>query len=309
MQNNTSYQARPDWFEAVLPVAAIPLILLLILILPLFLLSAESLFAPVFEFIRSLLIPINAGMSYTSLPLMLIFKILLFSIVSFTGMMLLMLKITCLYHEIWSHFFYQPHPRHVAYQPDQQESMMALFNWNVFRWGRILSRPIGWIVLTVIIGAGWLWIFNSMTDFGFFTFQLQFSLGFFLMMTLFFFTFLSVMKAIWHVFTTSLGDVAAITEPNKPAQVIYDRARKLTFISPWSFLLYPLYFLFYIAVIAEVILLIISYDVNDILSFNPDIMPIYLVELATFMILTLLSAMKFMTYHDALVRYYQKHFS
>ncbi len=307
IQKNQAMQARPDWFEIFLPVSVIPLILILVLILPIFLLTAESLLAPVYDFVRSLLMPVNAGITYTSLPLVLILKIALFSLFTFTGVGLLCLKIVCIYHEVWSHFFYQAHPKHALYHPDQQESMIALFNWNVFRWYRILGPVLGWLGTTILVGTLGLWFFNSFTDFGFLSFQIQFTLGFFLMSVLGFFTAIAAVKGLWEIVTTMLGDVAAITEPEKPAQIIYERAHKLAFGSPMVLFLYPLYFLFYLAIIAEVILLIVQFDIQDILSFNPDILLILGIEVLTIVVFLILNAMKFMAYHHGLNRYYRYH--
>lgn len=307
LQKTESFQSPPDWFEALVPVSATPLILLLLLILPIFLLAAESLFAPVYDFVHSLLIPVNAGMSYTGLPLQLIIKIILFSIFTFSGVMLLLLKVSCLYHEVWSYFFQQPHPAHTTYHPDQQESMIALFNWNVFRWFKVFGPTLGWTGLTILAGAVGLWIFTSFTDFGFFTFQLQFSLGFFMMSVLFFFTGIALLKGVFAALTTILGDVAAITEPEKPTQVLFERARKLALASPWSLVLYPAYLLFYVGLILEIVLLIARYDIQDFLTFNPDILPVFGLEIITFILFMLLNAMKFMVYHDALSRYYQRY--
>lgn len=306
LHKNQAMPSRPDWFEVFLPMSALPLLFLLFLVLPLFLLAAESLFAPVVEFIQSLLIPVNAGMTYTGIPLLLIVKILLFSAFTFTGITLLLLKVSCIYHEVWSHFLHQPHPRHVPYHPDQQESMVALFNWNIFRWYKILGPVAAWTALTIVVGAVDLWLFNSFTDFGFFGFQLQLTLGFFMMSVLGFFTFLAACKAIWAMFTTILGDVAAMTEPEKPTQVLYERSRRLSFGSPWVVVLYPVYFLFYLALVGGIIGLIVAFDIQDILTFNPDILIIYGVELATLVVFLTLSAMKFMAYHDALGRFYQQ---
>lgn len=305
--NNSSSRIKPDWFEAIVPFSAIPLILVLLLILPVFFLAAESLFAPVYDYVASLLMPVNAGVTYTRLPLLLIIKIGIFAVFTFTGVTLLLLKLSCLYHEVWSYFFYQPHPKHVPYHPDQQESMIALFNWNLFRWFKIIGPVVGWASLTAIVGAVSFWISNTFTDFGFFTFQLQFTLGFFAVLTLSFFTMLAFFKAIWAAFTTVLGDVTAVTEPEKPAQICYDRCRKLAFASPWSLFLYPLYFLFYTALIVEVVLLVAFYDISDLLTLKADLMMIFGFEVVTLVVFLMLSAMKFMVYHDAVGRYYQSH--
>ncbi len=307
LQKDKAYQPQPDWFEAILPLPAIPLILLLFLIAPIFLLAAESLLAPVYEFIQSLLLPVNAGVTYATLPFQLLLKIGLFAIFTFTGVMLLLLKITCLYHEVWSHFFSQPHPRHTVYHPDQQDSMISLFNWSLFRLFKVLGPLVMWIAILIAVSVLWYWLFNSFTDFGFFSFQLQFSLGFFLVTVLSLFVGIEVFKTFWSALTTNLGDIAAITEPEKPTQVIYDRAKKLAFGSPWILIVYPIYFLFYLAVIVEVVLLIATYDIGDLLSFKADLMMILGFQFVTFVVFIMLNAMKFMTYHDALVRYYRQH--
>jgi hypothetical protein len=306
LQKNQSLQTRPDWFEVALPVAALPLIFILLLILPIFLLTAESLLAPVYDFIHSLLMPVNAGMTYASLPILLVIKILIFALFTFTGVALLLLKISCIYNEVWSYFVQSPNPKHAPYHPDQQESMVALFNWNMFRWYKVLGVPIGWVVLTILSGTFFLWFFNAFTDFGFFTFQLQITLGLFVLSVLGFFTAIEAAKGIGGALTTILGDVAAITEPEKPAQVLYERAKKLAFTSPWSLILYPLYFVFYLMLIVEIVLLIAQYDIQDITSFNPDILMIFVFEILTLVVFVILNGLKFMTYHDALVRFYQQ---
>lgn len=303
---SSSQRATPDWFEVLLPTAAIPLILLLLFILPIFLLTAESLFVPVYEFLRSLLIPVNAGVPTTFIPFSLILKIILFTIFAFTGVTLLLLKISCLYHEVWGYFLGSPHPMHVPYHPDQQKSMVALFNWNLFRWYKILGPFLGFSLLTVLVGTLGLLLFSSFTDFGFFSFQLQFTLGFFILSVLGLLTGLSLMKGLQNAVTTMLGDVAAITEPEKPTQTLYERSQRLAFVSPKSFFLYPLYLVFIASVMIEVILLLALYNIQDILQFSPDILPVFALGFATFVVFLLISGMKFITYHDALERYYKQ---
>ncbi len=303
----STLQAKPTWVEVFMPVSAFPLLLVLFLILPIFLLAAESLLSPVLDYIKALLIPVNVGMAYTTMPLILIFKIIIFSFFAFTGVGMLLLKISCLYHEVWSHFFHQPHPKHTVYHPNQQDSMVALFNWSLFRWYKVLGPFAGWFVLTVLAGAFSFWLFDIFTSFGVFSFQLEVTFGFFVVSILSFLTVIAFFKGIWGVVTTALGDVVAITEPEKATQVVFERAQKVAFKSPLSLFLYPLYLLFYLAVITEAILLVTQFDISDLLSFNGSILTIYGIEFITLTVFFLLSAMKFMTYHDALGRYYQRY--
>ncbi len=305
IQHGSSFVGKPDWFEFLLPRSALTLLLLLFFVLPLFFLTAESLFSPVYEFIKSLLIPINTGMVYTTFPLQLVIKILLFSFFTFTGVALLWLKISCLYHEVWSTRFYAPSPLHTPYHPDQQGSLVALFNWNLFRFAKVYGPLLGWLFATLVIGTICFLSFTSFTDFGFLTFQLQFSGIVFVMSVLFLFLLLTCFKACWLGVTTMLGDVAAMTEPEKPIEVVFARARKLAFVSPWSIILYPLYVVLTLMVVAEVLYLVITYDVQDVLSFNPNVLPIFCFDLLTIAALIILSALKFLTYHDAMCRYYR----
>jgi hypothetical protein len=307
LRPNPSFTPQPAWFEVFLPVGAAPLLLLLFLILPIFLLAGESLFAPVYEWVHSQLMPVNAGMTYTELPLLLIFKIILFCIFTFTGVALLILKINCLYYEVWSYWLKEPHPLHTQYHPDPQDSMIALFNWGVFRWFKILSPFLGWFILAVLSGIVLMWFFNTYSFLGVFTFQLQIMVSFFVMAVLGFFTFLGFFKMLWRLLTSILGDAAAITEPEKPAQVIFDRVQKLAFASPWIVLLYPLYFVFYVVILAEVVLLMANFDITDILAFHPDALGlIYGLTAATMVAFLVLSALKFLAYHDALGRFYNR---
>lgn len=303
-----SYAAtqRPEWFEPVLPTSAAPLIGLLILVFPLFLLALESLLAPVMEYVQSLLMPVNAGVPYTSMPWYLVIKIALFLVFTFTGITLLILKITCLYYEVWSHYFDQPHPEHPPYHPDAQDSMVSLFNWGVFRVFRILAPSLMWIGLTIAAALLWFWFFTAFTNFGFLTFQLQFTLGIFAMGVLGFFSFLSLFGLFANVFKSILGDVAAITEPEKPAQTLYDRVQSIAFASPWAVILYPLYLVFYLLVAVEIILFWVNYDISDLFNLNPSMLIVYGVTVATFAMFIVLQAMKFMTYHDALKRAYKR---
>jgi hypothetical protein len=299
-----SVNSNKSWLSALLPLSAIPLWLLLIVILPVSLLLAESLFSPFAEFLQSLLMPINNGNPNGTLPLSLLLKMLLFLIFAFTGITMLLLKITCLYYQEWIGFFNRPHPEHADYHPEQQESMIALLNWNLFRLYQVLGPPAMWAGGTVIVTSCLLFLSNLTSDFGFFTFQLEFTLGLFLFLTLSFFTTLSVFKAIWISFCSLLGDVSAITEPEKPSQVLFERTRRLAFLSPWVWLVYPLYAIFWMAVLSETILLLAYFDMTTLWQPGPQWLLILECSAVTLFSFIVLKGLKLMVYHDALARYY-----
>ncbi len=285
----------------------LPLLLVLILVLPLFILAAGSLLAPLIDYLRALIIPPNSDVPQAVLPLILIIKLALFSIFSFTGIVLLLLKMTCLYYQVWSCFLGQPHALHTAYHADQQESVVSLFNWNLFRAYKSLTPLTLWLLVTLLLGSALSWAFTTLNILPMPLFQLGISIGLFIFMVTSFFTLLAFFKAVWLGITTLLGDVVAITEPEKPAQTAFERSRKLAFRSPWGLLLYPLYLVFYLLLATEVVLLLANYDIPTLLTLNPKVLvPVFGLELLTIAVFVLLAALKLMTYHDALSRYYRQ---
>lgn len=306
-QNPSASGVQPDWFEAILPPSAMLLVVLLWLTLPVFLLTAESLFAPLYDVIRSVLFPINgSGISFTQFPIILLAKIALFLLISITGIGLLTLKTKCLYTEVWSMFLPPPSHQHSAYNPDQKNSMVALVNWMLFRFFSVFGPVLGWLLAGIIVGAIWYWAFNLFSGFGFLTFQIQFTLGLFVLMVIGWFALLEALKVANRFVGSSLGDMAAMLEPEKPAQVIYDRVQRLGFISPWQLLFYPLNALFSLAVLIEMVFLLVKVDIDALLSFQPIIVPVYSLCAITLVVFLLLNSLKLLTYHDAMQRYYRK---
>lgn len=295
---------RPGWLELLLPPAVVPLLALLIVLLPIALLSAKSLLVPVFEWIQPFLIPIKAGGKPVYFSLFLMLKVVLFALFSFLGVKLLVLKLMTTYIDGWSRSVEQAHPSHVAYHASPLDSLVALFNWNLYRWISVL----GPVLLSVI--AYWLCVSIGLWTFdlfgGFVPLMIQFTLGIFALGVAVAMIGWNTVVAIKRLFQTLLGDVIAVTEPELPAELVHQRSLALMMGSPWSTILLPSYGVFYLVVLVELVVLFTQFRIQSLIQLSPELVTLYVMNTATIAVFVVLNAMKFLAYHDGLTRFYQK---
>ncbi len=292
-------------FEMLLPPQAVPLLGVLLLMIPLTLLAGESLFVPLFESVKSLLIPEMEAMQ-THLPTHFYVKLAAFCFLTFFGVIQMILRIRLCYYQAWAKAFSRPDPLHVDYQPDPQQSMLAVLNWNMFRWFMILVPPL--LIGAITIGVGFLelYLFNMFVDMPAMSLPAMIVSFLFITLLLSLFSLFSVFNSIWIALITLFGEVAAITEPDLAAKTIYDRCRRIAFASPFVYLLYPAYVLFLLLVVTEIGWLLMAYDVQDLVHFRLNLPLILGLEIGTLAVYLGLNFLKFFTYHDALSRYYRK---
>ncbi len=292
-------------FEMLLPPQAFILLILLLVLLPVTLLAGQSLFIPLFESLKSFVLPEMKGMQ-TILPWPFYLRLGIFLLLAFLGVFQLILRIRLAYYQAWAKGFSRPDPLHIDYQPDAQQSMLSVQSWNVYRLFAICLPPL--IIGSIFVGTCFLelYLFNQFIDMPITTLPAVVISFLFISLLLMLFTVFSVGNSLWVLMITLFGDVVAITEPDLTVKVIYERCSRVAFSSAWVYLLYPAYFLFLIGVGAEIIGLVTTYDLQDLLQFKINFLLILALEGATLITYLGLNYLKFHAYHHALKRYYQR---
>jgi hypothetical protein len=301
----SSVDFEKTFLECILPPQALPLLVLLLLILPMAILTAESLFIPLFEWLRSLFLS-GPEAGATSLPFHFFLKLSIFLVLAFLGVVQLFLRINTLYFSVWAERFSRPHTLHADYHPDYQQSILSLLNWNIFRILTLAAPPLVLGVVTFLVGMLELYLFNLFSGLPFISLPIQFIVALFLMMILSLFTGFAFLNSIWTSFITVFGDVVAVTEPELSAKTIYDRCGRIAFSSPLVYVFYSAYFLFVVGILSELYLLLTTYDIQDLITFHVDFSLLLGMEVLTFALYLILNYLKFLTYHQALAFYYAK---
>ena len=296
--------SKPGWLELLLPAAVVPLLVLLVIVLPIALLSAKSLLVPVFEWLQPFFIPIKAGAKPVYFSIFLVVKVILFGLFCFLGVKLLILKLMTTYIDGWSRSVEQAHPNHVAYHASPLDSLVALFNWNLYRWISVLGPLlVSILVYWVCVSAG-LWSFDWFG--GFVPLMIQFTLGLFTVGVAAVMVGWNMVVGIKRLFQTLLGDIIAVTEPELPAELVHQRSQALMMASPWSTILLPSYGVFYFVVLVELAILFTQFRIQSLIQLSPELITLYVMNTATIAVFVVLNAMKFLAYHDALTRFYVK---
>jgi hypothetical protein len=127
--------------EMILPAQAIPLVLLLLIVAPIVLLTAESLIVPLLEWTRNRLM-VAGDVPLAELPTYFFIKLITFLILSFLGGFQLLLRIKAIYYATWAKAFPRPHPLHCDYQTDASAGMLALVQWKLYQVAVIVLPPI-----------------------------------------------------------------------------------------------------------------------------------------------------------------------
>lgn len=293
------------FMDYLLPPQALPLIILLLLILPMAILTGESLFIPLAEWIKSLFTS-GSDVGSTSLPLYFFLKLAVFLVLTFFGLVQLIFRINTLYLMAWSSKFPKPHTLHVNYEPDLQLSPASLLNWSVYRLLMVVAPPLVMGVVTFLVGLLEVYLFNLFSGLPFISLPIQFIVAIFVSLLLCLFTGFACLNSVWTLFTTVFGDVIAVTEPELPAKTIYDRCGRIAFSAPLIYVFYVAYFIFLVGILVELYLLVANTDILDVVSFHANIPLILGIEAVTFGLYLVLSFIKFYTYHQALENYYVK---
>lgn len=295
------------FLDMILPPLLIPLFILLLALAPMVLLSGESLFIPLFEWIKSIVLP-NSTNTFTILPVQFFLKLGGFLILTFLGAVQIFLRIKTQYYTAWASLYERPHKLHTDYSPDFRESMMALLNWNIFRFMIIVLPPLVIGALTFGVGVFELYLFNQFIgNLPAITLPILFITGLFILMLLGLFFLVACCHSVWMLVKTLFGDVAAVLEPSLPARTVYERCRRIAFAAPEVFLLYPAYILLILATLGEIAWLYLNFDIQDLISGHiPNLGLIVGMECLTLITYLVLNYFKLNTYHHALKRYYAR---
>jgi hypothetical protein len=113
-------------------------------------------------------------------------------------------------------------------------------------------------------------------------------------------------RSVWVMLFTLYGDVMAVTEPDLAVKTIYDRCRRIALISPSVIGLYPAYALFCLGLLAAVVWLVITYDIQDVIGLKANFVQLLGIECVLFVAYLILNFWNLSSYHQALNRYYQR---
>ncbi|MEB3205751.1 MAG: hypothetical protein VKK59_00210 [Vampirovibrionales bacterium] len=287
------------WLGMLLPPPALPLVLLLIIVMPLSILTAESLLWPVIEWGQAL-----AMGQIDSVPWLLLAKLIGFVLLCWVGLLMLGFRLTLTYYMQWVRSFPRPHALHVAYAPDATESMASLLHWRWFRLMASVGPAVLLATLAMGLFVGGIFTFSWLMGMPALLLPFILSLGLFVFMLLGLAAIIFAARGIWHWMGTVFGEVIAITEPWLEQRLVYARARRLAWCSPASFLFFPLYGLFLLWCVGASVWLIFDYDIADLLQVSSHWIPVLLVSTLSVAFYLVLNAMKLFAYHHALIVYY-----
>lgn len=311
--NKTSYEVSPSQaagisvFDLILPPQAIPLLVLLLLVTPLVILTAESLIVPLFEWIRArIMVAAGQEPTFGDLPSYFFIKLGAFSILSFLGGFQLLLRIKSIYFTTWARAFPRPHSLHVDYQTDTNQGMTALIQWKIYQVAAICLPPVVMGTITFIVGLIELYLFNTFSDLSFIGMSMQLTIMLFLIMMLGLFTLFAFFNSLWNALTSLFGDVIAVTEPDLSNALILQRCGRIAFCSPYVYVLFPAYLILTLGILGEVYWLLSAVDVHDFTSFQANMALIFGLEVLTVAFYLGFNFFKFFTYHHGLSVYYSK---
>jgi hypothetical protein len=306
-QPQTPYpQKALGFFDLLMPPQTVILVILLMIIAPVALLTGESLLSPLIDWVRAIFMAESASVVADTLPAFFFLKFGLFVVLCFLGGVQLLLRLNTLYYGTWAMVLDSPHPLHPPYQPDPQLSSLALLNWNAYRLLHIVGPPA--LTLVVMFGLGFieLWLFNLLSGVPMFGLPLQMIAATFLFLIMGLVFVCACLRSVWVLLYTLFGDVMAVTEPDLPVRTMFERCRRIALVSPRVIALYPAYALFYMGLLAAVVWLLITYDIEDLIGLKADVVQLLGIQSLLFGVYMLLNFWNLSCYHHALVTYYQR---
>lgn len=301
--DNPAGNGRASILEHVLPPSAAVFMALLVLLAPMIILSAESLFIPLIESIRGILVPEAVALK-VDLPWQFYFKLLVFLGLSFLGFFQLIIRIKLSYFQTWTSLFGRPDPLHTDYAPDGQQSMLSALSWSIYRTLVLVGPPVVMTAITVAVGFLELYLFNQWIHLPPMALPILIIVFLFIMMVLSLACSVLIVRSLWGAIISALGDVVVITEPDLPATLVMARCKRIAFSSPWAYGLYVAYLLFWTMLFAETIWLLMTYDVSQLITFQVNFPVIFVLFLMTLIFYLAMNFGKLLVYHDALKRYY-----
>lgn len=312
--SNASYEVPPSMpagitaLDMILPPRAIPLLLLLLIVTPIVILTAESLFIPLIDWARTRMMAPAGTLEATmnDLPTYFFIKLIAFVILSFLGGFQLLLRIKSIYYTTWARAFPRPHSLHMDYQTDNDRGMLALIQWKLYQVSMIAFPPLVMGGVTFLVGLLELYLFNTFSDLSFVVLSVQLTIELFLIMMLGLFTLFSFFNSLWTAVTSLFGDIVAVTEPDLPNSIILQRCGRIAFSSPYTYLMLPAYGLLVLGVLGEIFWLLSAVDIQQFISFQANLPVIAGMEVVTLAWYLGFSYLKFFTYHHGLSLYYRK---
>lgn len=277
---------------------------LLVLVLPMVLLTAESFVLPFIE--ASPLLNFGQDMSgQTQLPWHFYIKATVFFVLAIWLIGYLATQLKMAYFKPWAARFSRPDPLHVDYAPHPTASPQAVVQWKLHRFLVIMVPPLVMVGISFGMASAGLFAMNSALDLTTLALPSALTVFMFISIMLGIVTFLSVLNGMWLMVTTVFGDVAALLEPDIPARTVFERVRRIGFQSPLVWLLYPMVLVFWGLAVAFAAWLLITYDVQDLVAWKFPWVAVLFYEFCLLILYLVLNYLSLYTYHDALARYYR----
>jgi hypothetical protein len=286
------------------PPGALVLVALLLVVTPLTLLSAESLVVPLWEWVRSWLVS-SPENTFTVLPWQFFIKFFIFILLAGLGEGMLLLRLHTLLVSQWVQRSPQVHAGHPQFHIDMDAALISLVNWTAYRWLRLLAPPLLMLALTGFTFFVTMMGMSLVTGLPPFAQPIQYMMSIFLVLLFSLFTGLAVSHSLWTGISSVFGDVIAISDPEISSKTVLERSGRLLLRSPWVFLLLPFLLLAQATLIAEGVLLLVHYDIEDVLSNQFDWVTVLTIEGATLVMLAALTVATWLIYYHALLRYYR----
>ncbi|MFN8614318.1 MAG: hypothetical protein U0003_00160 [Vampirovibrionales bacterium] len=279
--------------------------LVLLVMTPLVVLTAESYWTPLLESLSSSALQ-DADALLTQLPLVFFIKAAVFGSVVLVGARHCISLLRHSYIQAWAGAFKRPDALHVRFKPDPILSAQALARWARHRFLVIAVPPLTLIALGIVLSWVGFWVMNTVMDLTTLALPPLLTLFLFIGLILGLLTVLSFVHGIWLLVTTAFGDAIAQTEPDLLPQIIFERSRRVAFCSPFVWVLYPMVVLFWGSVLAAFLALVTQYDMLDVLQGRMAWGWVLLGELALVGGYLLLHWLSLFCYHHALTVYYRQ---
>jgi hypothetical protein len=285
-----------------LPPASVFIWLLLLVMTPICLLAGKAILTPLVESLLGL-----ATSSEGMLPPFYFLKVAAFGILAFLGLGQLYARLQVYYIGYWSSRTPRPHPLHVDYNPEHQDSMWAYLRWQLFRLARLILPPVLGVFGTLVLGSLLLFLFNTLVvALPPLLTMIYIVMSFFLMGLAGLATVYLFGNTCWAFFGSLYGVCIVVSESDLPVSFAYDRATRIvkgTRLVYWG---WGLTGLFWLSSLVASAALLWHHTLNDLWSFQLPWFTIVLVEVALAALLVLAHRVRWTAYHKALIRYYQK---
>ena len=305
--NFESEQRDFPWFSMVLPPKALVFIVLFLVLFPLVALVAESFVSPLYSLLLGVMMPFSQRMGSPEMPLILLVKVSVFGVIAFGTLGLILMRILTIYHQAWAHVMPQVHSLHSPFHPDPKLSLVAIINWLVYRSIRIMAWPLGLFVCAGIAMIACLMMMQFLSEGFLILAQLLIMIILFAFLISGYFMMICLVKAFGDYFTTTFGSTATLLEPEQPAEVIYDRVRRLAFYSPWFILVYAQQVLTWAVFSLSVIGIFKVSNIDQVLGFGAQWPIVIMFSALTLGMILIRFGLQFFVYSDSLKRFYRQH--